>query len=69
MFELTSKKTSPSVRHFTLGPLLMVSEDLQWSDPTSLELMDLVIDRVASLPALLIVTFRPEFAPRWVGRR
>jgi predicted ATPase len=47
----------------------MVSEDLQWSDPTSLELMDLVIDRVASLPALLIVTFRPEFAPRWVGRR
>jgi predicted ATPase/class 3 adenylate cyclase len=50
-------------------PLLMVSEDLQWSDPTSLELMDLVVDRVPSLPALLIVTFRPEFAPRWVGRK
>src|SRR5262249_18373330 len=49
-------------------PLLMVCEDVQWSDPTSLELLDLMIDRVPALPVLLIVTFRPEFLPRWVGR-
>jgi predicted ATPase len=49
-------------------PLLMVSEDVQWIDPTSLELLDLIIDRVPALPVLLVVTFRPEFVPRWVGR-
>jgi predicted ATPase/class 3 adenylate cyclase len=49
-------------------PLLMVSEDVHWSDPTSLELLDMIVERVPSLPVLLIVTFRPEFSPRWVGR-
>jgi predicted ATPase len=37
----------------------MLFEDVQWSDPTSLELLDLIIDRVPALPLLLIVTFRP----------
>jgi class 3 adenylate cyclase len=49
-------------------PVLMLFEDAQWSDPTSLELYDLIIDRVPALRVLLIVTFRPEFAPPWVGR-
>jgi class 3 adenylate cyclase/predicted ATPase len=49
-------------------PVLMVFEDVHWIDPTSLDLLDLVIDRVATLPVLLIITFRPEFAPPWVGR-
>jgi predicted ATPase len=49
-------------------PVLMLFEDAQWSDPTSLELLDLIIDRVPALPVLLIVTFRPEFAPPWAGR-
>jgi tetratricopeptide (TPR) repeat protein len=46
----------------------MLFEDAQWSDPTSLELYDLIIDRVPALRVLLIVTFRPEFAPPWIGR-
>jgi tetratricopeptide (TPR) repeat protein len=50
-------------------PVLMLIEDAQWSDPTSLELYDLIIDRVPALRALLIITFRPEFAPPWIGRR
>jgi len=50
------------------GPVLMVIEDVHWSDPTSLELWDLIIDRVPTLSVLLIVTFRPEFTPPWVGR-
>jgi predicted ATPase len=49
-------------------PVLMAVEDAHWSDPTSLELLDLTVDRVPRLPVLLIITFRPEFAPPWVGR-
>jgi tetratricopeptide (TPR) repeat protein len=48
-------------------PVLMVIEDAQWSDPTSRDLFDLIIDRVPSLPLLVLVTFRPGFAPRWIG--
>jgi class 3 adenylate cyclase/predicted ATPase len=50
-------------------PVLRLFEDAQWSDPTSLELLDLIIGRVPALPVLLIVTFRPEFTPPWAGRR
>jgi class 3 adenylate cyclase len=42
-------------------PAVMVFEDAHWIDPTSRELLDLTVDRVGSLPVLLIVTFRPEF--------
>jgi predicted ATPase/class 3 adenylate cyclase len=49
-------------------PVLMVVEDAHWIDPTSLELLDLTVERVPSLPVLLVITFRPEFTPPWVGR-
>jgi predicted ATPase len=49
-------------------PVLMVSEDVQWADPTSLEVLDLIVDPVPTVPVLLVVTFRPQFAPSWVGR-
>jgi class 3 adenylate cyclase/predicted ATPase len=49
-------------------PVLMVVEDAHWIDPTSLELLDLIVDRTPNLPLLLIITFRPEFTPPWVGR-
>ena len=49
-------------------PIVMVFEDAHWVDPTSRELLDLTIERVRSLPALLIVTFRPEFQPPWTGQ-
>jgi class 3 adenylate cyclase/tetratricopeptide (TPR) repeat protein len=50
------------------NPVLMVFEDAHWTDPTSLELFGRIVDRLATLPALLIVTFRPEFATPWIGR-
>src|SRR5882762_6539924 len=50
------------------NPLLMILEDAHWTDPTSLETFGRVVDRVRSLPVLLIVTFRPEFEPAWIGR-
>ena len=50
------------------NPLLMIFEDAHWTDPTSLEVFGRVVDRVRSLRVLLIVTFRPDFDPFWVGR-
>jgi class 3 adenylate cyclase/predicted ATPase len=49
-------------------PVLMVWEDMHWSDPTTRESLDLLIERVPRLPILMIITFRPEFTPPWVGR-
>ena len=48
-------------------PVVMIVEDAHWLDPTSRELLDLTVERVRSLPALLIVTFRPEFQSTWSG--
>ena len=48
-------------------PLLMIFEDAHWSDPTSLEAFGRTMGRIKSLPVLLIVTYRPEFEPAWVG--
>lgn len=48
-------------------PVLMVFEDLQWIDPTSRELLDQIVQRVASLPVLLIATLRPEIQVTWTG--
>ena len=46
-------------------PVLALYEDVHWADPTSLELLDLVVDRVQGAPALVLITFRPEFVPPW----
>ena len=47
-----------------VNPVLMIFEDVHWIDPTSLEVLDRIIARIASHRILLIVTFRPEFRPR-----
>ena len=49
-------------------PVLAVFEDVHWSDPTTRESLDLLIDRLPTLRVLVILTFRPEFAPPWIGR-
>jgi class 3 adenylate cyclase/predicted ATPase len=49
-------------------PALLILEDAQWIDPTSLELVERLVERVRILPALLIVTFRPGFQPPWARR-
>jgi predicted ATPase len=49
------------------NPVLMIFEDAHWSDPTSLEAFSRVVDRTATLGVLLLVTFRPEFTPPWIG--
>ena len=49
------------------SPVLMIFEDAHWADPTSLEVFSRAVNRIATLRVLLIVTFRPEFEPPWVG--
>ena len=49
-------------------PVLMIVEDAHWIDPTSLEALGYVIDRVHNVQMLVIVTYRPEFNPPWVAR-
>src|SRR6185312_3387457 len=48
-------------------PILLMFEDAQWADSTSLELLDLAVDRVRKLPVFAVFTFRPEFDPPWIG--
>ena len=49
-------------------PVLMILEDAHWADPTSLEVFSGAVDRTAARRALLIITFRPEFVPPWIGQ-
>ena len=49
-------------------PVLMIFEDAHWIDPTSLEALGRAVDRIRTLGVLLIVTYRPEFEPPWIGR-
>lgn len=46
-------------------PVLILIEDAHWIDPTSLDLFDLVIERIQRLPVLLLVSFRPQSPPEW----
>ncbi len=48
-------------------PVLMLFEDAHWADATSLELLDLAIERVKRLAVLMLITFRPEFEAPWKG--
>src|SRR5262245_1654517 len=46
-------------------PLFVIFEDVQWVDPTSLELLATTVERVQQLPMLLLITARSEFMPPW----
>ena len=50
------------------SPALIVFEDAHWIDPTSLDLLDRIVACVADLQVLLVITFRAEFQPTWVGQ-
>ena len=50
------------------APVLMIFEDAHWTDPTSLEVFGRAVNRIRTLRVLLIVTYRPEFEPPWIGR-
>jgi class 3 adenylate cyclase/tetratricopeptide (TPR) repeat protein len=47
------------------GPALVIVEDAQWIDPTSLDVLNKIISGIAAMPVLLIVTFRSDFSAPW----
>src|SRR4051794_2202537 len=49
------------------GPFLLVVEDLHWIDPTSDELIGVLIERLSELSILVVLTARPEFQSHWDG--
>lgn len=49
-------------------PVLIVWEDLHWADPSTLELLGVLIDQMPTVPMLQVLTCRPEFTPPWPMR-
>src|SRR5262249_10536501 len=49
-------------------PVLLIVEDLHWTDPTTLELLNLVLDQTPTASMLLLLTCRPHFQPSWTHR-
>jgi class 3 adenylate cyclase/predicted ATPase len=49
-------------------PVVIVIEDLHWLDPSSEELLDELIQGISDLPILCLLTFRPQYRPRWMGQ-
>jgi class 3 adenylate cyclase/predicted ATPase len=74
LLDLTPRQRKAKLFQMLLGqleglaakqPILEIFEDAHWLDPTTLELLGLAVDRVRTLPVLLLVTCRPEFMPSW----
>jgi tetratricopeptide (TPR) repeat protein len=51
-----------------LQPVVIVLEDLHWVDPSTLELMQTLVEQAATTPLLLLYTARPEFRAPWPMR-
>jgi class 3 adenylate cyclase len=65
LFEALNRRLTGLVR---TNFVLMLFEDAHWADASTLELLESTIDRLAELPVLLVVSFRPEFSAPWIGR-
>ena len=46
-------------------PVVLLIEDLHWCDPTTLDAVQRLIERIGDSPVLVLLTARPEFEPRW----
>jgi predicted ATPase len=46
-------------------PVLFILEDLHWTDPSTLELLELLIDQIPITSICVLLTCRPEFEPPW----
>jgi class 3 adenylate cyclase len=49
-------------------PLVIATEDLHWADPSTLELIQLLVEQGATARLMLLYTARPEFRPPWPPR-
>jgi TOMM system kinase/cyclase fusion protein len=49
-------------------PVLLIVEDLHWIDPSTLDLLDLIVDQGPTARIFTLLTFRPDFHPSWSTR-
>jgi class 3 adenylate cyclase/predicted ATPase len=49
-------------------PLVLIWEDLQWADPSTLALLQVFLDQIPTARIFAVVTFRPDFVPPWTSR-
>jgi class 3 adenylate cyclase len=49
-------------------PILLILEDMHWADPTTLELLNLLVESIQRFPVLLVITARPEVRVPWTSR-
>jgi predicted ATPase/class 3 adenylate cyclase len=71
--ELQKHRTIESVlmwllRIAALQPVLLVAEDLQWMDASSLDLITRLVEQAVSAPILVLITARPDFQAPWAFR-
>jgi len=50
-----------------IEPSLMLVEDVHWADPTTLVVLDRLIQRLQETSLLVLITHRPEFPQRWMA--
>jgi class 3 adenylate cyclase/tetratricopeptide (TPR) repeat protein len=50
-------------------PVLIIFEDVHWIDPTSQELLDVVVPRLRGTRVLMVITYRPLYTPHWIEYR
>ena len=67
--ELRRRQLAALIAWFLAGartqPAVLAFEDLHWTDPTSLDLMQALAERGRTAPLFIIATARPEFRPPW----
>jgi len=75
--ELTPQKQREKTFHALLAwwlraaerqPALSVWEDVHWADPSTLELLSLLLEQVPTTCLFIALTFRPDFTPPWASR-
>src|SRR5438128_5164173 len=52
----------------THQPVLVLIEDLHWVDPSTLELLNLLVEQAPTVRVFVLLTFRPDFRPPWAPR-
>ena len=57
------------LRRASIQPLLYIIEDLHWADPSTLDLLGMIIAQTPGTRMMTYMTFRPEFKPPWVGEQ
>jgi len=55
------------MRRAMIQPVLFIVEDLHWADPSTLELIGMIIAQTPGAKLFTYLTFRPEFKPPWAG--